>query len=124
MKKKFRKEFHREFPWYDHAFLLEAMILWLNNASKRHRDDGHLLRSHRTAKQLRIVSGVLKRIIDDNYDAPNKVFISRNKMTSCAEIFGNEEFEYLDFKWQEKHRQADIDFAFDMMKKHLLNWWD
>ncbi|ADX88980.1 hypothetical protein TUST1-15_00140 [Vibrio phage ICP1_2005_A] len=125
MKKRFRKEFHREFPWYDHTFLLEAMILWLNNASKRHRDDRHLVRSHRTTKQLRIVSGVLRRIIDDNYDAPNKVFISRNrKIEGYTKIFGEDGYTYLDFKWQEKHRQADIDFAFDMMKKWLLGWWD
>ncbi|QVV97205.1 hypothetical protein 1992IndM4_0165 [Vibrio phage ICP1] len=129
MKKKFRKEFHREFPWYDYTFLLEAMMLWLNNTSKRHRDDGHLLRSHRTAEQLRIVSGVLRRIIDDEYDTPNKVFISRNRKSSCGNIFKDdwewmEDFEYLDFKWQDKRRQADIDFAFDMMKKKLLSWWD
>lgn len=124
MKKKFRKQFHREFPWYDHTFLLEAMTLWLNNASKRHKEDGHLLRSNHTSKQLRIVSGVLRRIIDDEYDTPNKVFTSRNQVTSHAKMFDIEEFEYLDFKWQDKRRKADIDFAFDMMKKQLLNWWD
>lgn len=124
MKKKFRKDFRREFPWYDYTFLLEVMTLWLDNASKHHSKDGHLLRSHHTAKQLRIVSGVLKRIIDDNYDAPNKVFISRNKMTSCAKMFGSEEVGYLDFKWQNKRRQADIDFVFDMFKRCLLTWWD
>lgn len=109
MKKKFRKDFHREFPWYDYTFLLEAMMLWLNNASKRHKDDGHLLRSHHEAKQLRIVSCVLKRIIDDNYDAPNKVFISRNsKIEGYNKIFGESGYTYLDFKWQDKRRQADI----------------
>lgn len=124
MKKKFRKEFHREFMWYDYTFLLEAMTLWLDNTSKLHRERGHLLRSHRTARELKTVSGLLKRIIDDNYDKPNKVFTSRNKLTSCAKMFGNDDFEYLDFKYQNKNRQADIDFAFELMKKHLLSWWD
>ena len=117
MKKKFRKEFHREFPWYDHTFLLKLIVLWLDHSSKAHRDKGHLLGSKRTGHQMKVVSGVLKRIIEDEYDKPCRVFTSRNKFTSS-------EFEYLDLKYQNKHRQADIDFVFDMMKKHLLSWWD
>lgn len=124
MKKKLRNKIKNAYPWWDFTFLLKLIILWLDHSSKSHRDKGHLLRSKRTSHQMKVVSGVLKRIIEDEYDKPCRVFTSRNKMTSSAKIFGNEEFEYLDLKYQNKHRQADIDFVFDMIKKHLLSWWD
>lgn len=124
MKKKLRNQIKKAYPWWDYTFLLKLIIWWLDYSSKAHNDKGHLLRSKHTSHQMKVVSGVLKRIIEDDYDKPCRVFASRNKMTSAAKIFGNEDFEYLDLKYQNKHRQADIDFVFDVMKKQILSWWD
>lgn len=46
MKKKFRKQFHKQFPWYDQEYLLDAMILWTENASKMHNKHGNFVRSN------------------------------------------------------------------------------
>jgi hypothetical protein len=100
------------------------MLLWVENASKAHRERGHLIRSKHTAKQLKTLSVVLRRIKEDEYDVPNKVFTSRNNLVKANGRFDGEDFEYLDLKYQNRQRQADIDFAFDMVKHRLLDWWD
>lgn len=122
MKKKFRKQFHQQFKWYDQWFLLDAMILWIDNASKMHTKHGNLIRSEATGRDMKIVANVLKRIRDDNYDDINPVFECRNKRFSS--LTGDKEYYMLDMKYQNKRRQDDIDFAFDTMKKQLLDWWD
>lgn len=122
MKKKFRKQFHQQFKWFDQWFLLDAMILWIDNASKMHTKHGNLIRSEATGRDMRIVANVLKRIRDDNYGDINPVFECRNKRFSS--LTGDKEYHILDMKYQNKRRQADIDFAFDMMKKSLSDWWD
>lgn len=128
MKKKLRKQIHKEFPWYDHTFLLELMYLWTKNASKLHRERGHLLRSDDTSRKLKLVSDVLRRIIDDEYDKPCKVFQCRNKIFKRGlflEKFDIEEdMVYLDLKYQNKQRQADVDFVFSFMAKNLQTFWD
>ena len=123
MKKKLRNQIKKVYPWWDYRFLLKLMVLWLDYAPKSNKDKGNLPRSKHTSHQMRVVSNILKRIIADEYYKPCKVFTSRNKMTSAAKIFGSEDFEYLDLKYQNKHRQADIDFVFDVMKKQILSWW-
>lgn len=122
MKKKFRKQFHQQFKWYDQWFLLDAMILWIENAGKMHTKHGNLIRSEATGRDMKIVANVLKRIRDDNYGDINPVFECRNKRLSS--LTGDKEYYMLAVKYQAKRRQADIDYAFDVMKKHLLSWWD
>lgn len=122
MKKKFRKQFHSQFKWFDQWYLLDAMILWIENASKMHTKHGNLIRSEATGRDMKIVANVLKRIRDDNYDDTNPVFECRNKRLSSLTC--DKEYYMLAVKHQAKRRQADIDYAFDMMKKHLLSWWD
>jgi len=98
------------------------MILWIENASKMHTKHGNLVRSEATGRDMKIVANVLKRIRDDNYDDINPVFECRNKRLSSLTC--DKEYYMLAVKYQAKRRQADIDYALDMMKKHLLSWWD
>ena len=62
MKKKFRNQFHKQFPWYDQEYLLDVMILWTENASKMHSKYGNLVRSNDTSKKLKLITELLKRI--------------------------------------------------------------
>ncbi|UZV41105.1 hypothetical protein vBVpaMR16F_39 [Vibrio phage vB_VpaM_R16F] len=104
MNKKFRKDFHRNFPWYDYSFLLEAMLLWSEKASE-----------------------LLKRLIADDYDEPCKVFNSRNKTLSKGNHFGinlGEDFTYLKSEHSISRRNQDKQMLFKLLDKHLFEFWD
>lgn len=127
MSKKFRKEFHRQFPWYDHSYLLEAMLLWTENASERHQKHGHLVRSKDTSRKLKLVSELLKRLIADDYDEPCKIFNSRNKTLRKGNNFGiylDEDFTYLKSEHSNMLRKQDKKLLFKLLEKHLDTLWD
>ncbi|ALM62002.1 hypothetical protein AXI64_gp010 [Vibrio phage qdvp001] len=127
MNKKFRKQFHRNFPWYDYAFLLEAMLLWSEKASERHKKHGHLLRSNSTSRKLKLVSELLKRLIADDYDEPCKIFNSRNKTLPKGNNFGinlDEDFTYLKSEYSNYLRNQDKKMLFNLLNKHLFEFWD
>lgn len=127
MNKRFRKQFHRNFPWYDYNFLLEVILLWSEKASERHKKHGHLLRSNSTSKKLKLVSELLKRLIADNYDEPCKVFNSRNKTLSKGNNFGinlDEDFTYLRSEYSISRRNQDKKMLFKLLEKHLFEFWD
>ena len=127
MNKKFRKDFHRNFPWYDYTFLLEAMLLWSEKASERHKKHGHFVRSNDTSNKLKIVSELLKRLIADDYDEPCKVFNSRNKTLSKGNNFGinfDEDFTYLKSEHSISRRNQDKQMLFKLLDKHLFEFWD
>ena len=99
-----------KYHWYDYSFLLQAIQDWLDNSSKQHKENGVLVRSNRTAKEMLIASNLIKRINDsDIYYKPNMVFNTKNK------------FLYISSEKQEKQ---DINYLFDFMKKHIQGWWD
>lgn len=127
MNKKFRKQFHKEFPWYDYSFLLNLMLLWCENASKKHSKHGDLVRSDDTSRKLKLVSELLKRLIADDYDAPCKVFNSRNKTLSKGNSFGisfDEDFTYLKSEHSLSRRNQDKRMLFKLLEKHLFEFWD
>ncbi|UUW39881.1 hypothetical protein VP14_194 [Vibrio phage VPMCC14] len=126
MKKKFRKQFHKEFPWHDQEYLLDVMILWTENASKMHSKYGNLVRSDDTSHKLKVITELLKRIRNNCYDKPCEVFQCRNKIIKRNEttIPFNKDIIYLDSKYTDKLRKQDKDLAFGMLAKYLDEFWD
>jgi hypothetical protein len=119
--KKLNKRILNEYQWWDQTYLLQLMHLWADNASKKHLEEGHLLRSNKTSKQLKTFSQVLKRLIDDEYVTQGcKVFKGKN-FPKCG-FLGVEIAEYINYG--EKLRQQDVKLLTDLMNKHLLTWWD
>tara|TARA_Y100000588_G_scaffold244854_1_gene259058 strand:- start:6530 stop:6886 length:357 start_codon:yes stop_codon:yes gene_type:complete len=116
-KKKFVRQFHNNFPWFDHENLIEVMILWIENASKMHHKYSDLVRSESTAKKLKIIAELLKRIRKDEYDTPCKVFTKRNKTSGCGYV-------YINYKHQYKQRKQDKEYVFKLLAKHLDTFWD
>lgn len=126
MKKKFRKQFHKQFPWYGQEYLLDAMILWTENASKMHSKHGNLVRSNDTSKKLKLITELLKRIREDNYDEPCEVFNNRNIVIhkqKDSSIY-KDEIVYLDYKYQDARRKYDKEYCFGLIAKHLGTFWD
>ena len=115
--KKFVQQFHNNFPWFDHENLIEVMILWTENASKMHHKNGNLVRSEATSKKLKVITELLKRIRDDEYDNPCKVFTKRNKTSGCGYV-------YINHKHQYKQRKQDKEYVFKLLAKHLDTFWD
>lgn len=125
-KKKFVRQFHNNFPWFDQENLLEVMILWTENASKMHHKYGNLVRSESTSKKLKVITELLKRIRDDKYNTPCKVFIKRN-CTIVAEhsvLPLSEDYQYIQQKYQDKQRKQDKEYVFKLLAKHLDTFWD
>ena len=115
-KKKFVRQFHNNFPWFDHENLLEVMILWTENASKMHHKHGNLVRSESTSKKLKVITELLNRLREDKYNKVCKVFDSRN--------FYGYGFVCTDFKHQHKQRKQDKEYVFKLLAKHLDTFWD
>lgn len=123
MKKKYRKQVQKEYPWWDHHYMFKMLQDWLEHSSKMHKERGGLVRSDVTSKQMKIAAALIKRINEDEYSSPNKVFGCRNghiQGNFCG--LGNEGFSY-NTKEQELRKQ-DVEYLFDFMKKHVLTWWD
>ena len=123
MKKKLRRQIQKEYPWWDHFHMFKMLQDWLEHSSKMHKERGCLVRSDATAKQMKIAAALIKRINEDSYDTPNKVFDCRNtyiKGTFCG--IENEVFSY-NPKGHELRNQ-DVEYLFDFIKKHVLHWWD
>lgn len=126
MEKKFRKQFHKQFPWYDQEYLLDVMILWTENASKMHSKHGNLVRSNDTSKKLKLITELLKRIRNSEYDKPCEVFNNRNIVIpkqNDSPIYKND-IVYLDYKYQDARRKYDKEYCFGLIAKHLDTFWD
>ncbi len=123
MKKKLKNQIMDSNPWWDYSSLLTLMEVWLRNSSHKHKTKGNLLRSDKTAKEMRIASELIKRIKDDEYDKPNKVFDSKNGHIEADSMgLGLEAFSYS--KNADQRKKEDLTYLMDLMKKHLLGWWD
>ena len=123
MKKKLRKQIQKQYPWWDEHYLIQMIEDWLKHSSEMHSKHGHLVRSDRTAKEMKIAANLLHRINSHDYSKPNKVLPCRNKHIEADSMrLGLEAFDY-NPKENELKKQ-DVDYLFDFMKKHILTWWD
>lgn len=123
MNKRLRKGMHKKYPWWDYCYMLEMVEDWLKHSSKMHNKHGCLVRSDRTAKEMKIAYSLISRIREDEYSKPNKVFPCRNR--HVKENILNLGLEAFDYNPEaEDLRKQDVEYLFNFMKKHILNWWD
>ncbi|MCP3683187.1 MAG: hypothetical protein GY861_10890 [bacterium] len=123
MKKKLRKQLHKQYPWWDYEHLLKMLKDWLDHSSKMHANRGNLVKSVRTSREMKIAVNLIARIEDNNYDTPNKVFPCRNGHVNSSD-FGWDIGDFYYNKAGDDLRKQDIDYLFNFMKKHILTWWD
>ena len=119
----------RQYRSWNYSGLLLFMETATKDMHKCHKNHGHLMRSEDTAKELLIVSTLLKRIREDNYT--DEVQGYKRKEGS---LFGGEFYQkpntlpsikYKHFyKMREAVKQNDLDLVCKMMKTKLLTWWD
>ncbi len=123
MKKKLKNQIMDANPWWDYSNLLTLMEVWLRNSSHKHKTKGNLLSSDKTSKEMLIAAELIKRIKADEYYKPNKVFNSKNVHIEAGSMgLGLDDFSYSNNADQRK--QDDLTYLMDLMKKHLLGWWD
>lgn len=124
MKKKLRKQMFNHYKWWDSVFLLEMMEDWLRHSAKMHETRGNLVCSDRTAREMKVVATLLKRVHEDEiYDEPNKVFLGKNKYYS-ENMFDFEMEAFAVSKDAEKRRKDDLKYALKIFEKKLFGWWD
>jgi len=152
-KKKFKKQFHKEFPWWDSCYLLEAMELWFTRASEKHLTEGHFLYSNKCSKQLKIASVLCKRLKEDMYFDKMPWYLPKLEHDSLKEkqengvsithtnkrfVYDNlnkqqevniSDKQFSDFirlrcKIETRQKKQDLEMLCNLMQKCLFNWWD
>ena len=133
---------------YDYCFLLEIIKFKISNMEQYFRKHGHHVHADRDANNMSKCGEVLYRIIEDNYGTEllkehdkkwgkiSTKFVESNKggltkfsiKRSNVKTKQDEQQERLEFKncLKEESRliKRDIDYIFDMLKKHIEEWWD
>lgn len=114
---------------WDYSGLLEFIEVATKDMSECHKNHGHLVRSEEAAKELKVVSFLLKRIREDEYYDDKQVFILKD-----SAILGGE-FEQVPntlpsrkaksfYKLVEKMKKDDLELACKIMQRKLFTWWD
>ena len=153
MKNKAKRQFHNQFKWWDHSYMLEAVELWAENAAKMHLTKGHHLNNEVVAKDLKVLAELAKRLKNDDYNDPwflpdyesehfsvpiegsdlielktKNYKVVYNNPERKETIDSNEETVYKIIKLKGKHRQRqreqDLEMFCNLIKRKLFNWWD
>lgn len=119
----------RQYRSWDYSGLLLFMETATKDMHECHKNHGHLMHSEETAKELLIVSTLLKRIREDNYT--DEVQGYKHKEGS---LFGGEFYQKPNtlpsiktkkfYRMREAVRKNDLDLVCKVMKSKLLTWWD
>lgn len=67
MKNKHKRQFVNTFKWWDYGFLMEAISLWCDNASKQQYKNGISVNHKSKAKILKELSVLAKRLQDNDF---------------------------------------------------------
>jgi len=137
----------RDRDW-DHIFLFEILRFKISNMERNFRKYGHHEGSEKDADNMSKCVEVLHRLIEEDYseeafgehdkkwgeasfkltDSDKKGFkqllVERpNIKTKEDEEQERKEYRYC-LKEEERLIKQDIDYLFDMLKKHVRGWWD
>lgn len=124
--------FHKAL-WHYRSWDYSGLLLFMETATKDmhecHKNHGHLLRSEDTAKELLIVSTLLKRIREDKYTDEVQGF---NHVE--GKMFDGEFYQKPNtlpsinadnfYKMREAVKKNDLDLVCKLMKTKLFTWWD
>lgn len=114
---------------WDYSGLLLLMETATKDMHECHTNHGHLMRSEDTAKELLIVSTLLKRIREDNYTDEVQGFKHVE-----GKMFGGSFYQKPNtlpsinakrfYKMREAVKQNDLDHLCKILKRKLFTFWD
>ena len=137
----------RDRDW-DQYFLLETLRFKISNMERYFRKCGHHVGANKDANNMSMCVEALHRIIEEDYhkeafkehekkwgeaslkfiDSDKKGFKQLLIERPNVKTKEDEEQERKDFRYclkeEERLTQQDIDYLFDMLKKHIREWWD
>lgn len=134
---------------WDHTFLYKVLRFKLSNMERYSRNNGHHVNSERDANRIKICVNLLNRLLNDEYhdivfkkhyekwgkpkfnwtdikDRPNYSelkIIKPNVVTKEDEEKESNEYRNL-MQIEANSRQRDIDYLFEIIRKHHQEWWD
>lgn len=124
----FRKALWR-FKAYDYTGLLMLMETATKDMHRCHRDHGHLMRSEQTAKELLVVSTLLKRMRENQYTESVQGYKSAE-----GKLFGGEFYQIPNtlpsikakhfYKMRQNVMQNDLEQLCKILKRRLFTFWD
>lgn len=126
----FRKALWNYRSW-DYTGLLYLMETATKDMSECHKNHGHLVRSEQTAKELRVLSNLIKRVREDNYTEDKVELVNTGKKSwmsgwefvqkkNTLPNYNAKSF----YKLTQKQRQNDLKLVCKMMERKLFSWWD
>ncbi len=116
MKNKHKRQFLNAYKWYDYSFLLLAIEDWLENASKITAKRGTHINADKTAKKMKVMAELAKRIREEN--------IQCNKVFNCRNVVGFDSGVFEKYEHRRKRTEANLKMFTNMMNKYLLGFWD
>lgn len=119
----------RQYRSWDYSGLLLFMETATKDMHECHKNHGHLMRSEDTAKELLIVSTLLKRIREDKYTDEVQGYEPKE-----GKMFGGSFYQKPNtlpsikakkfYKLREAVKQNDLDYLCKILKRKLFTFWD
>jgi len=115
---------------FDYSGMLRFMEESAKDMSRYSSENGHLVRSDETAKELKVFAELVKRIRENEYDLSHVDYIEpengrwlggsfKNKPNTLP-IYGSKGYN----KIKQACRKDDLKLASKMFERKLLSWWD
>lgn len=116
---------------YDYSGMLHLMETATKDMSECHKNYGNLVRSDKTAKELQIVSNLLKRVREDNYTEDKIDFVKTDRKgwmggwefvqkKNTLPSYNAKSFYHL----TRKQKHNDLKLVCKMLERKMFTWWD
>ena len=121
------------FPWWDYSYMLQMMMIWSKNASKKHLTDGHLMHNDRWSKELAIFSELCDRMSDSKADEEAWKFLDGSDYLNKMQPFfplnrkDNDADRKLIRRASKKTKELEDfyhNYFIKLLDKRLRGWWD
>ena len=99
---------------WDWLFLIIILQFKLENMAKYQKTQGMSVDHDKIAEQLHRTALACKRLMVEEYDKPDPIFLKDNKWQK--KINGTDFQSYM--------QQQDIKYITKMINKHIWDWWD
>lgn len=123
----FRKALWDYRAW-DYTGLLTFMEVSARDMSRCHKENGHLMRSEDTAKELKVWADILQRVIEDDYFADKQEFVEGKglfggKFVQKKNTLPNRNAKSY-YKLVEANKKNDLQLVAKMFARKVQTWWD
>jgi hypothetical protein len=134
----------RDYMWYDYTSILLALSIVMKDMSNNHKTRGMSTRSDMTAKNMKIIELLSKRLREDDYEGkskllqqievkhefipiPDKIKWTQLKTTIVNSDISEEQYNKKltqAFKKEELLKKHDLYLLTKLLNKHLFTFWD